>query len=277
MITRFRYYLEQEGKSQHTVNHYSSYVEEFLEWYSQTFGSKFERLIRQNVLEYRSFLQTVKRNGDKTVNVKLAALAKFNEFLISKNLQKEIVITKNDFTKIQQPVASPATINQAEVESFRQKVLINEGSRNHAIVTIMAYAGLRISETLNLRLDKINMTSREIIVKGKGNKHRIVFMGDKVHSALSEYLKERESEESDYLFVSRRGGKIDNSVINRVFNKYSDEITPHTLRHFFCSHALENDFSIHEVANQAGHSNIHTTLLYTNPSMEQMKEKMNRL
>lgn len=58
-----------------------------------------------------------------------------------------------------------------------------------------------------------------------------------------------------------------------MFKKYSDKITPHTLRHFYCSNALESGYSVHEVANQAGHSNIHTTLLYTNPTKEKMKDK----
>jgi integrase/recombinase XerD len=60
--------------------------------------------------------------------------------------------------------------------------------------------------------------------------------------------------------------KVDNTVINRPFNKYRKKITQHTLRHFFCSYDLENGLSLHKAANQAGHSNIHTVLIYTNPS-----------
>jgi len=63
----------------------------------------------------------------------------------------------------------------------------------------------------------------------------------------------------------------------RVLNKFSDKITPHSLRHFYCTNALENGLSIHEVAQQAGHSNIHTTLMYTNPNLEDIKRKLNNL
>ncbi|MEC5393653.1 site-specific integrase, partial [Klebsiella pneumoniae] len=65
--------------------------------------------------------------------------------------------------------------------------------------------------------------------------------------------------------------------VNRIFKSYSNVITPYQLRHFFCTNAIEKGFSIHEVANQAGHSNIHTTLLYTNPNQLQLKNKMELL
>ena len=105
------------------------------------------------------------------------------------------------------------------------------------------------------------------------------------------------------LFVSRQSGKLNPSRINQIFNQYSDVITPKTLRHYFreqrakrtclhvhlataargeffefaCSNALESGYSIHEVANQAGHSNVQTTLIYSNPTAKEMKDKANRL
>ena len=96
------------------------------------------------------------------------------------------------------------------------------------------------------------------------------------YRAIQEYLKERNAD-SPYLFASRQCAKLSASRINQIFNQYSDTITPKTLRHFFCSNALENGYSIHEVANQAGHSNVQTTLIYSNPSAKQMKEKANKL
>ncbi|MEH7276545.1 site-specific integrase, partial [Neobacillus vireti] len=75
--------------------------------------------------------------------------------------------------------------------------------------------------------------------------------------------------------------KLNRTVINKLFINYSEQlgkdITPHDLRHFFCSHAISKGMSVHEVANQAGHSNIHTTLLYTNPSKSEIINKMNQL
>jgi site-specific recombinase XerD len=107
----------------------------------------------------------------------------------------------------------------------------------------------------------------------------VVFIGEKVVHAVGEYLKARNSGDSDslWLFPGRSGKPLHRSVINKVFAVYSDIITPHSLRHFFCSNALEKGYSIHEVASQAGHSNIHTTMRYTNPARAAMKAKADKL
>jgi len=167
-------------------------------------------------------------------------------------------------------------VEQKEVEIFRQRLLESGNKRDYAIVTLYIYSGIRRSECVNLRLVQVNLTAREIRVIGKGEKHRVVYINDKTVHALREYLKVRDSD-SPYLFVSRQSGKINPFRINQIFNQYSDAITPKTLRHYFCSHALETGYAIHEVANQAGHSNIQTTLIYSNPTAKEMKDKANRL
>lgn len=97
-----------------------------------------------------------------------------------------------------------------------------------------------------------------------------------VAAALREYLKVRIGD-SEYLFTTRQSEKISRQQVNRIFNKYSKDITPHVLRHFYCTNALEKGYSYHEVANQAGHSNINTTLRYTNPTAQKMRDKANKL
>ena len=178
--------------------------------------------------------------------------------------------------KVQIQYASPCTVEKKDVESFRQRLLEHGSKRDYAIVTLYVYTGIRRSECVSLRLDQVDLISREIRIVGKGNKQRIVYINDKAVHAIREYLKERDSD-SPYLFVSRQSEKLTPSRINQIFNKYSDTITPKTLRHYFCSNALENGYSIHEVANQAGHSNVQTTLIYSNPTAKEMKDKANRL
>src|SRR5699024_10247361 len=112
---------------------------------------------------------------------------------------------------------------------------------------------------------------------------RIVYMSEKVCIALQSWLKERKEKGivCDYLFPSNRNQRLDRTVVNTAFQRYAKKvgkkITPHVLRHFFCSNAINKGMSIHEVANQAGHSNIHTTLLYTNPTKTETLDKMDQL
>lgn len=278
MIERFKNYLAEDGKSQNTIKSYINHIGGYFTWYRESFGEDPVKLYRQNILDYKSYMQNIKKDSAKTINSKLSALGKYNEFLIDIEVQHDIVVSKKDNIKIQQQFASPSIVNKNDIEAFRQKILENEGNRNYAIVTIMAYAGLRISEVLDIKIDDINLISKEVVVReGKGNKQRVVYINSKIINAVKEYLKDRKSSDLEYLFISNKGNKVDRTVINKLFNKYSDKITPHTLRHFYCSNALENGYSVHEVANQAGHSNIHTTLLYTNPSKEQMKNKAENL
>lgn len=277
MIEKYKEYLQQDGKSDNTIKSYLLHINGYKIWYQDTYGEALQCLYRANILDYISYLKNIKKANARTINAKLSALMNYNEYLIKFGIQNDIVLTKKDNIKIQNQYASPSIISKPDVEQFRQTILVNQGKRDYAIVTIMAYAGLRISEVLNITISSIDLIGKELTVSdGKGSKQRIVYLNDKIVNAVKEYIQER-NHDSKYLFVSRQGNKINRTRINQIFNKYSDKITPHTLRHFYCSNAIESGYSIHEVANQAGHSNIHTTLLYSNPSKEKMKEKANLL
>lgn len=282
-IDNFIEYLVRQGKSINTIKSYRNHIDDYYNWFNDSFGSEPDKLYRENILDYKSYLTNIRKNNGKTINAKLSTLIKYNEYLIFNGIQNDYVITKNDYIKIQIQITNPTNVTKKEVETFRQLILEHEGPRNYAIVTIMAYAGLRISEVLNLKIDDVNITAKEIVVyNGKGNKQRIVYINDKIVNAVTEYKKKRNNISkkycsSEYLFISKESEKLDRTVVNKMFNKYSDKITPHTLRHFYCTNALESGYSLHEVANQAGHSNIATTMIYTNPTIEKMKEKANRL
>ncbi|MEI2281242.1 tyrosine-type recombinase/integrase [Paenibacillus polysaccharolyticus] len=284
MIQLFEQQLITDELSTNTIKSYMLNVRGYIKWFEESKGVEFKKVHRENVKDYISYLKTIKKNSPTSINAKISALIKFNDYLIETNVQTEQVINKKDMLKLQKQYASLATVGLADVEKFRQLVLESESKRNYAIVSLLAYCGLRISECLNIGMNEFNLTSRELIVsEGKGKKQRNVNIGSKARTALQSWIKEREEKgiKGEYLFVSNRGSKLDRTVINKLFKHYSGiigkDITPHDLRHFFCSHALENDMSVHEVANQAGHSNIHTTLLYTNPTREKMLAKMDRL
>lgn len=276
MDKEFQMYLHSMGKSPRTVAGYRRDVEQYLVWCRETFGERPPQLYRANVLEYISYMRNIKSYSPKTVNHHLSSLRSYNDWLIESGRQSDTVILKNDFMKIQLQYASPSTVTKKDVEAFRQRLLESGSKRDYAIVTLFAYSGIRRSECADLKLDQVNLTAREIRVIGKGDKQRLVYINDKIVHAMREYLKERNSD-SPYFFVSRQSEKLTPSRINQIFNKYSDNISPKTLRHFFCSHALESGFSIHEVSNLAGHSSIQVTMLYTNPTAQAMKDKANKL
>lgn len=264
------------GKSPGTVSVYCQNISQYFRRCEETFGERPSQLYRANVLEYISYMRNIKGYNPKTVNHHLSSLRSYNDWLIESCQQMDTVILKNDFMKIQLQYASPSNVTKKDEEAFRQRLLESGSKRDYAIVTLFAYSGIRRSECADLKLDQVDLTAREIRVIGKGDKQRVVYINDKIVHAMREYLKERNSD-SPYFFVSRQSEKLTPSRINQIFNKYSNDISPKTLRHFFCSHALESGFSIHEVSNLAGHSSIQVTMLYTNPTAQAMKDKANKL
>lgn len=281
MIEPFIKWLENEGLSINTIKSYQRHIKVYLKWFDESFNTPFKKLYRENILDYISYMNNIKKLKAPTINAHLAAIIKLNEYLIDQCIQPDIVVSKKDYIKIQKEYISPSTVSKSEVETFRQKILENKGKRDYAIITLLAYSGLRISEALEIKLDDVNLPAREVLIRyGKRKKQRLIIINDKIVNAIKEYLKEREQQknkDSEYLFISQKSNKVDRTVINRIFNESSETITPHTLRHFFCSYALENGWSTHEVAAQVGHSNIHTTMLYTHPSRSEIKRKANLL
>jgi integrase/recombinase XerD len=282
LIEDFRSYLKIKGTSEGTIKSYTLKVQEYSRWYNESFDLELRRLYRENILDYLGYLHTIKKDNAKTINTKISALIRLNEFLIGSRIQTDFVLDKKDRIKIQEQIVSPTKVTKNDVEQFRQKILEEEGSKYYCIATIGMFCGLRISEILAIQLTDFNFTTRELIVnRGKGNKMRIVYMNQKVINAIKEYLKERKSDTS-HLFPSKksRTGKMDSSAVNKIFNKYSNIITPHQLRHYCATNMLTSEtakFAIHEVAAVLGHSNVHTTLRYTHTSKNELLDKIDRL
>ena len=277
MFDEYKVWLTKQGNVDGTIKTYILSIEQYMQWYSGTFGTDMTMMLHENIMDYRSYLKNVRRLKSLTVNNKLSALISYDGFLIETGRQKESAVSKKDLLRTQAVYTSPGDLVEKDVDSFRQRILLEKGKRDHALITILAYAGLRISETLALSPEDVDLVGRQITVqKGKGNKERVVYIGDKIIHAVRNYLKELAQGEQ-WLFPGRGNEHLDRSVINKLCNEFSDKITPHRLRHFYCSHALEKGYSVHEVANQAGHSNIHTTLRYSNPNSDAMREKANKL
>ena len=220
LLKEFENRMHLEGKSDKTINTYISSMKEYFKWFFDSYGEvEYKKLYRENVLEYKNYLKNIKRSNRsgnnlnaKTINTKLSALIKFNELMQSNN----IVINKKDLIKVQTEIISPTNITKKDVEEFRQRILQSEGcsaKRNYAIVTIMAYAGLRISEVLNLKKVDINTTANQIrVADGKGEKQRTVIINSKIVSAVREYQK-TDNVDSDYLFHNSKGKVLNPSTI----------------------------------------------------------------
>lgn len=284
-LETFEKKMREEGIAEGTINMYICNMKEYFEWLLGSGEVEFKRLYRQNILEYVSYLKNIRKTdyktgnnhslSGKTINLKLVSIAKYNRLM----QPEDIVVKRTDYIKIHENLVNPTDVTKEEIDIFRQKLLQAEGCsnvRNYTIATLMAYSGLRISEALDLKIQDISYQTYMIMVRnGKGGKQKSVVVNSKVINTIREYMKVRYSEvKSEYLFCNKKGKKLNRSTINTAFASVSDKITPHTLRHFYCSNAMESGmFTIQEVAAQAGHSSLNTTMKYVHPSLEKMKEK----
>lgn len=319
----------QDGKSESTIKAYTQHIKGYMKWFKETKHTELTEVLEDNLNEYKNYLLTVKGNKPTSVHPKIVALGKFSAHLHDAGLSHSAVRVSKVQVKMVQQVNSPTEITKDNVEHLRQQVLETGNYRNYTIITLMAYAGLRISEVLSLKVSDINFTTQEISVYGKGGKYRTVLYGVKLKTVLESYVNEHRNVDSDLLFVSREGNQINRTVINKLFNEYSTHrtlnfkkknsgkgnlkksqhfeevdtltqsdtinnltdnkpdlpfyneeftfspITPHDLRHFYCTYALEVGYDIHEVANQAGHTSVNTTMRYLNPTKKQILAKAN--
>ena len=207
----------------------------------------------------------------------------FYEYLLDIKL-----INNNIFNNISNPKIEknlPHYLNYNEIDDLINN-LPNESIfdiRNKLIIELLYSTGIRLDEITNLMLKNINKSDKIIKVVGKGNKEREVYFGTDAYNSLNEYLNNARSEllnnkTSEYLFINRFGNKLGSSSIYKVVRdsiKYISskrKISPHTLRHTFATHLLNNGADIKSVQALLGHENINTTEIYTHVSNKEIKD-----
>ena len=199
-------------------------------------------------------------------------------------LEKERIISFqiDNLDKPKNTKKLPICISIEEVEALLNQPDLTkpEGQRDRAMLEVMYSSGLRISELLDLRIKQINFDRGMVRIIGKGNKERIVPIGDYALEYLNKYIDDgrakNKGRNSDYAFLNRYGEPVSRVFFFLQVKKYAQEagitveISPHTLRHCFATHMLENGAELRAVQEMLGHANIATTQIYTNISSKRI-------
>ena len=157
------------------------------------------------------------------------------------------------------------------------------GQRDRAIIELIYAAGLRVSELSHLDLSQIDLESRQIRVMGKGNKERLVIIGQPSASALESYIEEGRPAmlgkiKSNAVFVNRRGGRLTDRWVQKMLEKYARAagidkgVHPHLLRHTFATHLLDGGADLRVVQDLLGHASLSTTQIYTHVTQTQARK-----
>lgn len=270
--------------SSNTISSYQSDVEKFLD-YCETAG--------ENIGSTSEPIESlISRYLDKRIKEGLAkrsqarAISSLKSFF--KYLEMEGEINGDPTEKIDSPKTGrhiPVVLSVHEIEKIIYSVDLSlpEGHRNRAILEVLYSCGLRVSELVSLRISDMFLEESFLRVTGKGDKQRLVPIGEPAAEAVKLYLAgrglqniKRGSEE--ILFLSRRGTKLTREMIFIMLRKQAaiagvtKEISPHTFRHSFASHLVENGADLRAVQEMLGHSSILTTEIYTHLNRERWRE-----
>ena len=161
----------------------------------------------------------------------------------------------------------------------------NEGQRNRAIIETLYSCGLRVSELINLEINKIFLEEEYIVIKGKGNKERIVPISPTAIHEIKLYLDDRrhldiKSGEENILFLNRRGRRLTRVMIFYIIKQLAElanirkEISPHTLRHSFATHLLEGGANLRAIQQMLGHESIATTEIYIHIDRTRLRDEI---
>lgn len=279
-IQQFLEYLEVErGRSAKTVRNYDFYLKRFSEWadspapakISQDMVHKF-RLHLNRDIEGREDV-TLKKSTQNYHLIALRAFLKYLHKIDVKTLAPEkIELAKQGTRKVE--FLEEDELARLLAAPRKEGGLL--GLRGSAVLQLLFSTGMRVSELARLEIDDINLRRDEFTVRGKGSKHRVVFLSDESKKAIKEYLDAR-TDVSPYLFVSHdraKGGRTEEKALSprtvqRIVERYAThagitkKITPHTIRHTFATDLLRNGADIRSVQAMLGHESITTTQIYT--------------
>ena len=288
MLEDFKKYMIKNKLSENTYKSYLLDVNLYINYYKDSYGEEFEKLNSIDIQSYKSYLKNNENQKPSTINRKLNALKKFNEYLVASNIQCNIVIDKRDYIKIAPNFVKKDVPDEKELNKLIHKA--GESKRDTCIIVLASNGGLRAEEIVNIKLTHIHFEERFISIIGKGEKYRQVTINDKMYKSLQEYLEERTkiNQDNPYLFVGKKSSfykdkPMSRSIVNRILNKYNVEVKiedlhPHTLRHYFGSTAYyKAGYSLIQIASQLGHSDIKTTRGYIDNHNKDMLELSNRL
>ena len=285
-LKEFLNYIQFErGYSAHTVTAYQHDLEKFLNFiykYDSILLKDFGKIDRQAI---RHFLgkEYEEGNSAKTVARRLASIKSLFNYLV----QAE-VICDNPAIHIKTPKVEkkiPTFVQENKIEDLMKMpdAVTLIGKRDRAILELFYATGIRLNELAGLNIGSVNPQEKLLRVLGKGNKERIVPFGKPAKNALESYLKKRgkswASPQQTPLFTGRGEKRIAVRTIQQRVNIYLKAVlggrtgaSPHTLRHTFGTHLLENDADIRSIQELLGHSSISSTQIYTKVNPKKMKD-----
>lgn len=270
-------YLAANDFSRHTVRAINCDLAKFVRWFESANHERFDlqRVTVRDVADFREHLAHVRRQSVATVNRALVSIRRLLAYLVRSG-----ALTGNPAESVKELRRMPTVpqgLPSPQVRKIMREVELRGDKRAAAILGLMLFGGLRVSDVVGLHLDDLEIGPRSgrVTCHGKGNKQRIVPMPIEARRALSEYLESRPPSDSERVFVGERGPLTDDGV-RAICSKYSAitgvRFTPHVLRHTFAHRFLAQTHNdLVALAQILGHESLNTTSIYAKRSQDDLQ------
>lgn len=277
-----QYLIVEKGLSKNTIY---SYLRDLIA-FSNFIGEEYEINQIENINKEHIHLylkELPKTNCTNSISRKLVSLRMLYIFLVKENIVKENLMSS--FTLPKRDKKLPIVLSQEEMIEILDGIIVCDAisSRNRCMVELLYATGMRISELLNLTLKDLNIKMGFIKVIGKGNKERMIPIGSYVGEILEQYINDYRAEfnikNDSLLFFNKHGQRLSReefySILQTIVNSTSitKKVSPHTFRHTFATHLLENGADLRSIQELLGHSDISTTTIYTHISNQKIRSE----
>lgn len=283
LIQEFIDYLGHEkGLADNTLESYSRDLKQYYGFLSGDTATSLAGASQSTIVAYLMFLR---KQGKATATIarRLAALKAFYQFLVKENYVASDPTDELSSPKLERKLPKVLTVEEVERLLAQPDASSPAGRRDKAMLELLYATGIRVSELVSLNVPDVDLKEGFVRCMGKGSKERVVPMGEIAVAALRGYLDNARQKiiadpKERAVFVNHHGKRLTRQGFWKIVKKYASqaqirkEITPHTLRHSFATHLLENGADIRAVQEMLGHADISTTQIYTHVTKDRLKD-----
>ena len=280
----FENYLKFEKNfEKNTVSSYLSDVSKF-RIYAESIQNLSPEIVSYKNIQHFLFELSKENLSERTQARCISSLKAFFNYLVEEDIREDNPTALLEGPKL--GMYLPDTISLNEIEKIIAAVDLSTplGNRNKCMIEVLYGCGLRVSEMTGLKISNINFKESYMRIEGKGGKTRFVPLADFTAKIIKNYIKKDRSEGkindkfSDTLFLNRRGNSITRNMVFLIIKELAEKagirknISPHTFRHSFATHLMQNGADLRYIQEMLGHSSITTTEIYTHLESEELRE-----
>ena len=280
-VTKFTDFLVNDKKlSDNTLQSYRRDIEQYMA-YTNSNNLDFKDANKTSIITYLMYLQK-QGKATSTISRNLASIRSFYQYMVRTKVVEEDPTEGLESPKMEKRLPKVLSVSEVNLLLEQPKCVDLKGYRDKAMLEMLYATGIRVSELINLEVSDVDVEMGFVKCRSL-HKERVIPMGSSACAALSAYLKEARnamihSDKETALFINTNGGRLTRQGFWKIIKQYKNQakismdITPHTLRHSFATHLVENGADLHAIQEMLGHSDISSTQIYAQLANNKLKE-----